>query len=111
MGTLEPPAKIKFDGTPKSWPTFKEAMLKKADSDGYVYMLEGGHGLCAIFQAASATAAKKASGAVATRSDAKGTISLNITTYKDADIKAIMTPHPQSGDILVAGCMSRSRTP
>ena len=57
MGTLEPPpAKIKFDGTPKAWPTFKEAMLKRADSpsEGYVYMLEGGHGLCAIFQSASA---------------------------------------------------------
>ena len=48
MGTLEPPtAKIKFDGTAKAWSTFKEAMLKKADSpsEGYVYMLEGGHGL------------------------------------------------------------------
>ena len=88
MGTLEPPpAKIKFDGTPKSWSTFKEAMLKKADSDGYVYMLEGGHGLCAIFQAASAVAAKKASGAAATRKTAKGTISLDITTYKDEEIK------------------------
>ena len=43
MGTLEPPrltAKIKFDGTPKSWPTFKEAMLKGADSENNVYMLE-----------------------------------------------------------------------
>ena len=31
MGTLEQPtAKIKFDGTPKSWPMFKEAMLKLA---------------------------------------------------------------------------------
>ena len=49
MGTLEQPtAKIKFDGTPKSWPAFKEAMLKKADVDGSVYMLEGGHGLCVI---------------------------------------------------------------
>ena len=86
MGTLEPPpAKIKFDGTPKAWPTFKEAMLKRADSpsEGYVYMLEGGHGLCAIFQAASATAAKKAVGAPATRSD----FSLDITKYEDAWIK------------------------
>ena len=86
MGTLEPPtAKIKFDGTSKAWPTFKEAMLKKADSpsEGYVYMLEGGHGLCAIFQAASAAAAKKAVGAPATGSD----FSLDITTYEDAWIK------------------------
>ena len=84
MGTLEQPtAKIKFDGTPKSWPAFKEAMLKKADVDGSVYMLEGGHGLCVIFQAASAAAAKKAKG-----DTTKGTISLDITTYKDAEIKA-----------------------
>ena len=86
MGTLEPPpAKIKFDGTPKAWPTFKEAMLKRADSpsEGYVYMLEGGHGICAIFQAASAAAAKKAVGAPATRSD----FSLDITKYEDAWIK------------------------
>ena len=83
MGTLEPPtAKIKFDGTPKSWPTFKEAMLKRADSEGYVYMLEGGHGLCAIFQAANAAAAKKAAART------KGTISLDITKYKDEEIKA-----------------------
>ena len=56
-GTLEQPTKIKFDGTPKAWPAFKEAMLKMADAQGFVYMLEGGHGcdngLCAIFQAAS----------------------------------------------------------
>ena len=60
-------------------------MLKRADSpsEGYVYMLEGGHGLCAIFQAASATAAKKAVGAPATRSD----FSLDITKYEDAWIK------------------------
>ena len=83
MGTLEQPtAKIKFDGTPKSWPAFKEAMLKLADAQGFVFMLEGGHGLCAIFQAASAAAAKKAKG------DTKGTISLDITTYKDAEITA-----------------------
>ena len=50
-------------------------------------MLEGGHGLCAIFQAASAAAAKKAIGAPATRSDTKGTISLDITSYEDAWIK------------------------
>jgi len=66
-------------------------MLKRADSEGYVYMLEGGHGLCTIFQAASAAAAKKAIGAPATRIDTKGTISLDITTYKDAEIKA--KPH------------------
>ena len=84
MGTLEPPpAKIKFDGTPKSWPTFKEAMLKRADSEGYVYMLEGGHGLCAIFQAASAAAAKKANG-----DGTKGTISLDIAKHKEKDIEA-----------------------
>jgi len=83
MGTLEQPtAKIKFDGTTKSWPVFKEAMLKLADAQGFVCMLEGGHGLCAIFQAASAAAAKKAKG------DDKGTISLDITTYEDAKIEA-----------------------
>ena len=84
MGTLEKPtAKIKFDGTPKSWPMFKEAMLKWADGENFAYMLEGGHGLCAIFQAASAAAAKKANG-----DGTKGTISLDIAKHKEKDIEA-----------------------
>ena len=82
MGTLEQAtAKLKFDGTPKAWPAFKEAMLKMADAQGFVYMLEGRHGLCAIFQAANAAAAKK-------KSSTKGTISLDITSYKEDEITA-----------------------
>ena len=56
-------------------------MLKMADAEGFVYMLEGGHGLCAIFQTANAAAAKK-------KSSTKGTISLDITSYKQDEITA-----------------------
>ena len=74
MGTLaKTDAKIKFDGTLKTWPAFKESMLKWADGEGFGYMLEGRQGICTIFQAASAAAAKK------TKGDDKGTISLDIT--------------------------------
>ena len=75
MGTLaQTDAKLKFDGTVKTWPLFKEAMLKWADGEGFGYM-PGGQGICTIFQAASAAAAKK------TKGDDKGTISLDITAY------------------------------
>ena len=82
MGTLaKTDARPKFDGTVKMWPLFKEAMLKWADGEGFGYMLEGGQGICTIFQAASAASAKK------TKGDDKGTISLDITAY-DAKIVA-----------------------
>jgi hypothetical protein len=85
MGTLEgtrDPGLI-FDGTSKQWPLFKWAMLKLADSKNLGYMLEGGHGICAIFQAASAAAARATrSGATAT-----GTISLDIETYTKKEIE------------------------
>jgi len=85
MGTLEQSetanVKVKFDGTPKSWPAFKEAMLKWADGQGFAYMLEGGHGLCAIFQAASAAAAKKTKGDAA-----KGMISSDIHKASESGI-------------------------
>ena len=70
-----------FDGTAKQWPLFKSAMLKWADSKNVGYMLEGGHGICAIFQAASAAAAR------ATRSGTTGTISLDIETYTKKEIE------------------------
>ena len=61
MGTLaKSDARPKFDRTVKMWPLFKEAMLKWADGEGFGYMLEGGQGICTIFQAASAAAAKSA---------------------------------------------------
>ena len=64
-GTRDPD--LIFDGTSKQWPLFKSAMLKLADSKNLGYMLEGGHGICAIFQAASAAAARATrSGATAT---------------------------------------------
>ena len=63
---------LTFDGTAKQWPLFKSAMLKWPDSKNLGYMLEGGHGICAISQAASAAAAKSK----ATRSGTIGTISL-----------------------------------
>ena len=63
MGTLaKTDAKIKFDGNLKTWPAFKESIPKWADDEGFGYMLEVGQGICTIFQAASAAAAKKAQG-------------------------------------------------
>ena len=96
MGTL---AKMdaKFDGTPKSWDKFKEAMLKWADTENITYMLEDGHGLCAIFQAASAAAAKKAVGDVT-----KGTISLDIAKHKEKDIEAELNKASVTTSVLLA---------
>ena len=57
MGTLEGTKMnqdLTCDGTAKNWPVFKAAMIKFADSKNFGYMLEGGHGICAMFQAASA---------------------------------------------------------
>ena len=84
MGTLGKTV-LKFDGTLKSWPAFKETTLKWADDENFAYMLEGGHGICAIFQTASAAAAKKAKGDAA-----KGTISLDISKYKTDDVEAAL---------------------
>ena len=71
---------LTFDGT-KQWPTFKSVMLKWADSKNFGYMLEGGHGICAICQVASAAAAR------ATRSNTMGTISLDIETDPKKEIE------------------------
>ena len=55
-------------------------MLKWTDSKNFSFMLEGGHGICAIFLTASATAEKsKATGL--------GTIFLDIETYENKEIK------------------------
>ena len=41
MGTLaKTDAKPKFDGTVKMWPLFKEAMLRRADGEGFGYCTE-----------------------------------------------------------------------
>ena len=72
---------LTFDGTAKNWPVFKAAMIKFADSKNFGYMLEGGHGICAMFQAASAAAAR------ASRSGTSGTISLDVETYKKKEIE------------------------
>ena len=87
MGTLggtKMDPDLVFDGSAKQWPIFKSAMLKLADSKNLGYMLEGGHGICAMFQAASAAAARATtrSGATAT-----GTISLDIETYTKKEIE------------------------
>ena len=62
MGTSSEGTKMSpdltFDGTAKSWPVFKQKLLKYADSQGFAYMLEAGQSICTIFQAASASAAK-----------------------------------------------------
>ncbi len=72
-----------FDGSAKQWPMFKSAMLKLADSKNLGYMLEGGHGICAIFQAASAAAAR----ATTRSATATATISLDIKTYNKKEIE------------------------
>ena len=46
------------DGTAKTYPAFKEAMIKWADEEGFPWMIEGGNAIFAIFQAANAKAAK-----------------------------------------------------
>ena len=87
MGTLvkKTDDKIAFDGTAKSWPPFKEAMLKWADAEGFPWTLDAGQGICNIFLASSAAAAK-----VATRSAgaAPSTFTLDITQYSLDTIKA-----------------------
>jgi uncharacterized protein YjgD (DUF1641 family) len=47
-----------FDGTAKSYPAFKEAMIKWADSQEFPWMIRGGNVICAMFQEANAQAAK-----------------------------------------------------
>ena len=89
IGTLEGTKKnpgLTFDGTAKSWPAFKQNLLKHADAQGFAFMLEAGQSICEIFQAASAAAAK---GKVTARGSAtgSGTISLDLSTYKDKDIE------------------------
>ena len=79
MGTLEG-NKPMFDGTARQWPLFKLAMLKWADLNNVGFMLEAGQSICTIFQAASATAAKS-------KTTAKGSISLDLETYKAKDIE------------------------
>ena len=86
MGTLggtKMDPDLVFDGSAKQWPIFKSAMLKLADSKNLGYMLEGGHGICAIFQAASAAAAR----ATTRSATATATISLDITTYNKKEIE------------------------
>ena len=69
-----------FDGRSKQWSEFETVMLMWADSKNFSHMLEGGHGISSIFQAANATAAKiKATGS--------GTIFLDIDTYKNKEIE------------------------
>ena len=77
--------KIAFDGTAKSWPPFKEAMLKWADAEGFPWTLDAGQGICNIFLASSAAAAK-----MATRSTggSHSTVTLDITQYSLDTIKA-----------------------
>ena len=72
-----------FDGSAKQWPVFKSAMLRLADSKNLGYMLEGGHGICAIFQSAIAAAAR----ATTRSATATGTISLDIGTYTNKEIE------------------------
>ena len=69
-----------FDGTAKQWPLFKVAMLKWADSNNVGFMLEAGQSICIIFQVASATDAKS-------KTTAKGSISLDLETYKAKEIE------------------------
>ena len=69
-----------FDGTARQWPLFKLAMLKWADLNNVGFMLEAGQSICTIFQAASATAAKS-------KTATKGSISLDLETYKAKEIE------------------------
>ena len=79
MGTLEG-TKPMFDGTARQWPLFKLNMLKWADNNNVGFMLEAGQSICTIFQAASATAAKS-------KTATKGSISLDLETYKAKEIE------------------------
>ena len=79
---------LRFGGTPKWYQTFKEAMIKRADTEGCPWAFAGGNAICSIFQAANAKVAKsKSAGAGSTRSST-GRISLNITTYDKKEIKS-----------------------
>ena len=69
-----------FDGTARQWPLFKVAMRKWADLNNVGFMLEAGQSICTIFQAASASAAKS-------KTATKGSISLDLETYKAKDIE------------------------
>ena len=79
MGTLEG-NKPMFDGTARQWPSFKVAMRKWADLNNVGFMLEAGQSICTIFQAASASAAKR-------KTATKGSISLDLESYKAKDIE------------------------
>ena len=79
---------LRFDGTPKSYPAFKEAVIAKSDAEGYAWAINGGNVICAIFQAANAKAAKKKAAATPKKTSASNTISLNIETYDDGEVKS-----------------------
>jgi hypothetical protein len=87
MGTLEGPRicriDLNFDGTAQGWLAFNQHMLNWTDSQNVGYMLEG-HGICNIFQAASAASAELKAKATGTA----GTISLDIETYAAKDVEA-----------------------
>ena len=71
--------KMLFDRTPKTYrKSFKEAVIKRAYAEGF-------NCICAIFQAANATAARAKS--MNTRSS-KGIISLDISSYDGDRTKA-----------------------
>jgi hypothetical protein len=90
MGTLEAPRIVlKFDRTAQGWLAFKQSMLKWTDSQNVGYMLEGGQGICIIFQAASVAAAKlKYAKLKAKATGAPATISLDIEAYAEKEIEA-----------------------
>ena len=79
---------LRFDGTSKSYPAFKEAVIAKSDAEGYAWAINGGNVICAIFQAANAKAAKKKATATPKKTSASNTISLNIETYDAGEVKS-----------------------
>ena len=87
MGTLEGTKTnpgLTFDGTPKSWPAFKQNLL---NLQGFAYKLEAGQSICTISQAASAAAAKSKVTAKGSAVAGSGTISLDLSTYKAKEIE------------------------
>ena len=89
MGTLEgTKTDLKFDDSTKQWLFFKQQVLERPDSQNFGCMVEGGHGICAILQMASAAAAK---GKVAGKT---GTISLDMGSYKTKVIETEFKKHP-----------------
>ena len=78
---------LKFDGTAKNWPVFKQKLLTYADSQGFAYMLEAGQNICTNFQSASATAAKSKTTRGSAAVSGSGTISLDLGTYDAKVIK------------------------